>query len=77
MSRHIKWVKILNVIDNVCITNSNISQTVELAQLQVVDSADIRLVVSTVAELEHMWEWLLHSYKAGRSVDVSEEIPKL
>ena len=42
-----------------------------------IDSRDIRLVVSTVAELEHMWEWLLHSYKAGRSVDVSEEIPKL
>ena len=72
MLRHTKWVKTLSRYNSVDIINSGTSQTVELAQLQVGDNGDIRLVVSTVAEVEHFWEWLLHCYKTGRSVDVSK-----
>lgn len=50
-----------------------IQQTIELAKLQVGDEQgrDVKLIVSTVAEVEHLLPWLLEVKGQGRGVNVS------
>src|SRR6266480_4426973 len=49
-------------------------KTVELTELQVAagktDRHDIRLIVSTLAEIEHLLPWLLRKKKDGVNVDI-------
>ncbi|KAE9971264.1 hypothetical protein EG327_009935 [Venturia inaequalis] len=50
-------------------------KTSELAQLQAGESGPVRLIVSTIPELEHMIPWLLEVIKQGRVVDVLYGVP--
>ncbi|QDS71399.1 hypothetical protein FKW77_003085 [Venturia effusa] len=50
-------------------------KTSELAQLQAGETGPVRLIVSTVPELEHMIPWLLEAIKQGRIVDVLYGVP--
>jgi hypothetical protein len=45
-------------------------QTTELAKLQAGETGPVRLIVSTIPELEHLIPWLLECVKQGRVVDV-------
>ncbi|KAF4556199.1 D-serine dehydratase-like protein [Elsinoe fawcettii] len=51
-------------------------KTVQLSRLQVgEDSRDIRLLVSTVSEAEHLVPWLLGCVKDGKSVNIIYGLP--
>ena len=50
------------------LNSPNTIQTIQVARLQVGDEGAIRLVVSTVAELEHLVPWLQECIKKGRDV---------
>jgi D-serine deaminase-like pyridoxal phosphate-dependent protein len=50
-------------------------KTIQASKLQVGEARPVRLVVSTVAELEHIFPWLLECIKAGREVNVLYGVP--
>lgn len=69
MSKLIRFVSILENFTNLQELFSHF-QTSELAQLQAGEMGPVRLIVSTIPELEHMIPWLLEAVKQGRVVDV-------
>ncbi|KIW02913.1 uncharacterized protein PV09_05961 [Verruconis gallopava] len=50
-------------------------KTVQGSKLQIGDHGPVRLVVSTVAELEHIFAWLKECVEAGREVNVLYGVP--
>ncbi|KAF1810565.1 hypothetical protein P152DRAFT_400729 [Eremomyces bilateralis CBS 781.70] len=50
-------------------------KTVEVTQLQVGDSKEVRLIVSTIAELELLTPWLLDCKRQGKTIDVLYGVP--
>ena len=48
-----------------------LAKTIEVTQLQLGDSTnEIKIVVSTIAEAEHLYEYLLACRRAGKNVNV-------
>jgi hypothetical protein len=50
--------------------NSLSNQTVELSKLQVGPTGPIRLIASTVAEIEYLLPWLIQAQREGRGINV-------
>jgi hypothetical protein len=80
MSRHIRYGQVGgNAIPMLCSLSGLLtyvfcwSQTTQLSKLQVgADSQSVKLIASTVAEIENLMPWLAECKREGKDVNVSQ-----